>query len=87
MGEFSEAVTTLLKAFSRGLSVLKHKKDHIPSDPTQKVTDRHLSKSLKKSRSDVKTSYSRDLKKFGPGFAHGDGKMPSSIMHIDTYKH
>jgi hypothetical protein len=80
MGEFHDAVTTLLDAFSRGISVIRRKKERLAPDPTHKVVDRHLSKSLKKSRTDIKEAYTRDLSRFGPGFAVGDGTSPTPIL-------
>lgn len=72
MGDFHHAITTLLDAFSRGLGVIKRKKHSSPADSTQKEDDRRLSKSLCKSRADVREAYSRDLARFGNGIAVGD---------------
>jgi hypothetical protein len=78
MGEFHEAVSTLLEAFTHGISIIKiqrcrRKKEHTPIDPNKKNAESHLSKSLKKNRTDVQTAYGKDLARFGPGFAAGDG--------------
>jgi hypothetical protein len=80
MGEFHDAVSTLLEAFAHGISIIKiqrcrRKKEHIPIEPSKKNAESHLSKSLKKNRTEVKTAYGKDLARFGPGFAAGDGKF------------
>ena len=80
MGEFHDAVSTLLEAFAHGISIIKiqrcrRKKEHMPIDPRKKSAESHLSKSLKKNRTEVKTAYGKDLVRFGPGFAAGDGKF------------
>jgi hypothetical protein len=72
MVEFHDAVSSLLKAFARGIATIKRKRDH--QDATNSVADKSLSKSLRKSRKDVKDAYSRNLGRFGPGFAIGDGE-------------
>lgn len=77
MGEFHDAVTTLLEAFSRGLAVIKRKR--AISSSTDKSKDLTLKKSLKRSRSDVQTAYGREMGRVGPGFANGDGKSAISI--------
>ena len=78
MGEFHDAVSTLLQAFSNGISVIRtqrgrRKKDRIPIDPPRKEAESSLSKSLKRNRTDVKKEYERDVALLGPGFAVGDG--------------
>jgi hypothetical protein len=80
MSEFHEAVSTLLEAFAKGLSIIKaqkkrRSKDHASSKTTSEA---HLSKSLKKNRVDVRNAYHRDLAQLGPGFAAGDGKASQS---------
>jgi hypothetical protein len=76
MGDFHTAVSTLLDAFARGLAVIRRKKERLPQDSTQRDADKQLSRSLRKSRADVKNAYGRDLARFGPGFAVGDGEFP-----------
>jgi len=73
MGEFQDAVSTLLDAFARGLAVIKRKKQQLPGGPAGKAEDKRLSKSLKKSKIDVRNAYERDIARFGPDFAVGDG--------------
>ena len=77
MGEFHDAVTTLLEAFSRGLAVIKRKR--AISSSTDKSKDLTLKKSLKRSRSDVQTAYGREMGRVGPGFANGDGKSAIGV--------
>lgn len=86
MGEFHDTVSTLLDAFSRGLSIIKsHKKNrskeqcYTKSDPQYQ-----LSRSLKKNRRDVKNAYGRELAQFGPDFAAGDAEARSSLARILT---
>ena len=76
MSEFHEAVSTLLEAFAKGLSIIKAQKMRRSKDQASSKTtpEAHLSKSLKKNRADVKNAFRRDLAHFGPGFAAGDGK-------------
>jgi len=79
MGEFHDAVSTLLEAFARGISIIKiqrgrRKKEQLPIESTKKTAETHLSKSLKKNRSEVKDAYQRDLGRYGQSFAVGDGK-------------
>lgn len=79
MGEFHDAVSTLLEAFGRGIDIIKcqrgtREKEQLPIEPAKKSAETHLSKSLKKNRVDVKNAYGRDLARHGPGFAVGDGK-------------
>jgi hypothetical protein len=80
MSEFHDAVSTLLEAFARGLSIIKAQKKRRSKEQTSTKTapEVQLSKSLKRNRKDVKTAYSRDLVRFGPGFAAGDGKTSSN---------
>lgn len=78
MGELHDAVTALLDAFARGISAIRvqrerRKEERGPVDATQAAAETHLRKSLKKSRSDVKEAYGRDLARHGPRFASGDG--------------
>jgi hypothetical protein len=66
MGEFHDAVSTLLEAFAHGITIIKRqrgrrKKEQLPIEPTKKNAETHLSKSLKKNRTDVKKAYGRDL--------------------------
>jgi ribosomal protein L13E len=79
MGEFHDAVSTLLEAFSCGIAIIKsqrgrRKREQLPLDSTKKIAETHLSKSLKKNRTDVKNAYGRDVSRYGQGFAVGDGK-------------
>lgn len=79
MGEFHAAVSSLLDAFARGISIIKtqrkrRKSGRIQIDQSSKVAETHLSKSLKKNRTEVQSAYGKDLNRFGPGFAEGDGK-------------
>ena len=78
MGELQNAVSALLDAFARGIAVIKtqraqRKKEKRPIDSTHKTAETRLSKSLKKSKSEVQDAYGKDLARFGPGFAAGDG--------------
>jgi hypothetical protein len=79
MGDFQDAVSTLLEAFGRGIAIIKsqrgrRKREQLPLESSKKIAETHLSKSLKKNRTDVKSAYGRDLARHGPGFAVGDGK-------------
>ena len=76
MSEFHEAVSTLLEAFAKGLSIVKAQKKRRSKDQAsaKAAPEAHLSKSLKKNRADVKNAFRRDLTQFGPEFAAGDGK-------------
>lgn len=79
MGEFHDAVSTLLQAFGRGIDIIKsqrsrRKGEQLRVEASQKNAETHLSKSLRKNRNDVKNAYGRDLARHGPGFAVGDGK-------------
>lgn len=87
MGEFHDAVTTLLEAFASGIAIIKtlrkRRKEHrIPIDSTVKVAETHLSKSLKKNRADVQTVYGRNLSQAGGRFAVGDDEARSSLAAI-----
>jgi hypothetical protein len=89
MGEFHDAVSTLLDAFTHGMAVIKtqrgrRKKESIPIDSTTKSAETNLSKALKKNRVDVKDAYGKDLARHGPDFAKGDGKkyFSASIFHM-----
>ena len=78
MGEFHQAVLELLHAFSSGISIIKTQrgrrtKEKVPIDPTRKAAETNLSKSLKRSRKEVKSAYERDASAIGPGFRVGDG--------------
>ncbi|RDL40377.1 uncharacterized protein BP5553_00356 [Venustampulla echinocandica] len=86
MGEFHEAVSTLLDAFARGISIIKAQSSRREKDrsSTRKAAETRLSKSLKKNRTDVKNTYSRDLNRFGPGFAAGDTESRSALSKILT---
>ena len=88
MGEFHDAVSTLLEVFGRGIAIIKsqrgrRKREQRPLESSKKVAETHLSESLKKNRTDVKKAYGRDLARFGPGFAVGDGKAsPVSALSL-----
>jgi len=87
MGEFHDAVSTLLEAFAHGIAIIKRqrgrrKKDRLPIEPTKKNAEAHLSKSLKKNRTDVRKAYGRDLARYGPDFATGDAEAQSSLSAI-----
>lgn len=77
MGEFHDAVTKLLGAFSCGISMIKaqRRKKEQCHDPSSKKAETHLSKSLKKNRLEVENAYGEDLVRYGPSFADGDGKF------------
>jgi hypothetical protein len=74
MGEFHDAVTRLLGAFSCGISMIKAQRRNNETKPDPKAETR-LSKSLKKNRLEVENAYGEDLVRFGPSFADGDGKL------------
>lgn len=85
MGELHGAVSSLLDAFARGIGIIKaqrirRKSGRIAIDKPSKVAETHLNKSLKKSRTEVRNAYGKDLSRFGPGFAEGDGKHPHFSM-------
>ncbi|KAK0124517.1 hypothetical protein ONS95_009466 [Cadophora gregata] len=87
MGEFHGAVSSLLDAFARGIGIIKaqrkrRKNGHIPIDQSSKTAETQLSKSLKKSRTEVKNAYGKDLNRYGPGFAEGDAEARSSLQAI-----
>ncbi|KAE8448189.1 hypothetical protein EG329_009793 [Mollisiaceae sp. DMI_Dod_QoI] len=85
MGEFHDAVTKLLGAFSCGISMIKaqrRKKEKSPLDTTSKKAETHLSKSLKKNRLEVENAYGEDLIRCGPSFADGDAEAHSSLSKI-----
>ncbi|PVH87028.1 hypothetical protein DL98DRAFT_510471 [Cadophora sp. DSE1049] len=87
MGEFHGAVSSLLDAFSRGIGIIKaqrkrRKSGHIPIDQSSKTAETQLNKSLKKSRTEVKNAYGKDLNRLGPGFAEGDAEARSSLQAI-----
>jgi hypothetical protein len=80
MSQFNDAVSTLLRAFSDGISIIKtqrgrRKKEKLPIDSSRRAAETHLSKSLKKNRTEVKNAYERDVARFGPGFQVGDGEF------------
>ena len=80
MGEFQNCVSILLDAFASGITIIKaqrrrRKQERIAIDSTSKTAETHLSKSLRKNKSDVRTAYRRDLSRHGRGFAVGDGKL------------
>ncbi len=89
MGEFHDAVSTLLKTFSRGIAIIKsqrgrRKQENLSLDSTRKKAETHLSKSLKKNKVTVKDVYRRELSQVGPGFAEGDGRL-SGVVVVQEY--
>jgi len=90
MSEFHDAVSTLLEAFARGLSIIKAQKKQRSKEQasTKTAPEAQLSKSLKRNRKDVKVAYNRDLAQFGHGFAAGDGEtsldsyIPSRLANV-----
>lgn len=83
MGEFHDAVATLLQAFASGISIIKaqrvrrkHEKGAGSSD--RKSIERTLSRSLKRNRKEVKEAYERDVRALGTGFSAGDGRFAIS---------
>lgn len=79
MGEFHDAVSHLLQAFARGVSIIKtqrgrRKKNKILIDSTAKSAEIHLSKTLKHNSAVVQDAYGKDLMRHGPDFAKGDGE-------------
>ncbi|KAH8658860.1 hypothetical protein BGZ60DRAFT_129375 [Tricladium varicosporioides] len=82
MGEFHEAVSTLLDAFARGISIIKIQNRQLKDPQITTAADTHLSKSLSKNRAEVKNAYQRDLDRFGDGFAAGDTESRSSLSTI-----
>ena len=92
MGELHDAVTALLDAFARGISVIRaqhsrRKEQLLPVDPVQQTAETHVRKSLKKSRADVKEAYTRDLARYGPRFAAGDGTFSPTITAAVSSAH
>jgi len=73
MGEFHEAISTLLGFFSEGLSSIKSHGEK--KSRRRSTSETRLSDSLKKSRHEVKSVYDRDLEKYGDSFARGDGNI------------
>lgn len=79
MGEFHDAVSALVEAFSHGISIIgtqrgRRKKQQLAIDLPTKTAEENLNRCLKKNKSDVKKTYEKDLARIGPGFASGDGK-------------
>lgn len=86
MGEFNDAVTSLLQAFTSGLAVLRsirhrRKESMVEVDPGLKKDELRLRKSLKKNRADVRNAYAQDLAKIGLSFSEGDGKL---FLNVST---
>lgn len=80
MGEFHDAVTTLLDAFTSAIGVIKvqrgkRKTARVAIDDERKEAESYLSRSLKRSRRDVKHAYERDAKALGDGFRNGDSML------------
>jgi hypothetical protein len=79
MGELHDAVSALLDAFAHAISVIRaqrsrRREEQLPVDPVQQTAETRVRKSLRKSRTDVDEAYRRDLARYGPGFATGDGE-------------
>jgi len=96
MGEFHDAVSALVEAFSHGISIIgtqrgRRKKQQLAIDSTTRSAEESLNKSLKKNKTEVKNAYGKDLARFGPGFAAGDGKEAffPTISHsgFELYAH
>ncbi|TVY39492.1 hypothetical protein LOCC1_G005772 [Lachnellula occidentalis] len=83
MSEFHDAVSSLLEALEKGLSTIKAQKKRRAKiqASSKKTPEAHLSRSLKKSHTEVKKTYSRDLARFGAGFAAGDGRSCEQTLH------
>ncbi|RFU31011.1 hypothetical protein B7463_g5341, partial [Scytalidium lignicola] len=79
MGEFQDAVTSLLETFTRGISIIKGRRKR---NAAAQVAETSLSKSLKQSRSDVKDRYREDLSRHGKAFAAGDAQAYLSLNAI-----
>lgn len=84
MGEFNDAVTTLLEAFTNGLAIIRsirrrRKEPLVQVDSGLKKDELRLRKSLKKSRVEVRNAYAHDLAKVGQRFSEGDGKLFLSV--------
>lgn len=78
MGEFNDAVVTLLDAFSNGIAIIKslrrrRKEAKEALGPQIKAEEARLGKSLRKDKAFVQNRYSQNLTKFGHRFATGDG--------------
>ncbi|TVY34644.1 hypothetical protein LSUB1_G006150 [Lachnellula subtilissima] len=87
MSEFHDAVSSLLEALEKGLSIIKAQKKRRPKDQASSKTtpEAQLNRSLKKNHTEVKKTYSRDLARFGAGFAAGDGSRSPFIDIQDSY--
>jgi hypothetical protein len=83
MGEFHEAISTLLSFFGEGLSSIKAHSEK--KSRRRSTSEARLSESLRKSRNDVKSVYDRDLEKFGEKFAKGDGTAPFLTEQSPVY--
>ena len=86
MGEFNDAVGTLLQAFTNGLAIIRrirqHRKENkLEVDSRVKKDELRLRTSLKKNREDVKNAYALDLAKVGQRFSEGDGKQ---LLNVST---
>jgi hypothetical protein len=78
MGEFHDAVSHLLDAFARGVSIIKtqrRRRKSIPIDPASMSAESLLSKTLKHNQVIVGDAYGKDFDRHGLAFAKGDGKM------------
>ncbi|KAG0646696.1 hypothetical protein D0Z07_6212 [Hyphodiscus hymeniophilus] len=87
MGELQNAVSALLDAFARGIAVIKtqrnrRKAEKLSIDSTHKTAETRVSKSLKRNKADVQSAYTKDLARFGSGFAAGDAEAHSSLSSI-----
>jgi hypothetical protein len=92
MGDFHDAVSSLLDAFARGISIIKtqrgrRKAEKIDLDPTSKSAEVHLSKTLKHNQVVVQDAYGKDLVRHGPEFAKGDGMSTSPLPSLSISLH
>ncbi|QSZ34785.1 hypothetical protein DSL72_007643 [Monilinia vaccinii-corymbosi] len=87
MGELDELVSTLLSAFTSGIKLLrarrrKRREESNESLDTDHYDETTLSRSFKRSRSDIREAYRRYSVKAGPRFSKGDAKARSSLSVI-----
>ena len=86
MGEFSDAVSALLQAFTNGLAIIRsirhrRKEPLVEVDSGLKKDELRLRKSLRKNRADLRNAYAHDLAKLGQSFSEGDGKL---FLNVST---
>jgi hypothetical protein len=78
MGELHDAVSALVEAFSHGISIIgtqrgQRRKQKLAIDSTTKSAEENLNRSFRRNKTEVENAYGKDLARFGPGFAAGDG--------------